>query len=317
MKSQSSNTKYIQHTNKKSVQILGRLFFSCYKYGMDGKIIISSSSLKFGFFRRKIKIMEIEVVDTPFTDALYKSYTKSRDFRFTQVSRIKHTDDITEGHRLYKSALHHYKAFLEVIGKEDHYNPPEVWDETNKWLNIMHRCFTRAWQLHYAGERYDHNLFDECRQHLQQLNADIHDCEFYVETDRMVKHDCWWLEVEGLNDNTTLIDLKDVEYEISNDYDVTVMPYTLGKNFKIAYLDNDIVAEDVHNIDKKTYFSLKIDSERKIRNMFESPNFAAWKKENNYDGPIGGIPIGNISKRYIKPDRLWFLNGPVNIDWLT
>jgi len=262
--------------------------------------------------------MEIEVVDTPFTDALYQSYIKSRDFRFTHVVRRKHYKDISEGHNLYKSALYHYRSFLEYIDKEDQYNPPEVWDETTKWLNILHRCFTRGWQDTYAGERYDYRLkTDECKQHLQQLNTDIHDCEFYVETDRMIKHDCKWFEVEGLNDSNTLIELKNVEYEISNDYDVTVMPYTLGKNFKIAYLDNDIIAEDVNNIDKKTYFSLKIDHDRKIRNMFESTDFAAWKKENNYDGPIGGIPIGNIIKRLPETKTLHSFVGPVNIDWLT
>lgn len=262
--------------------------------------------------------MEIEVVDTPFTDALYQSYIKSGDFRFTHVVRRKHYKDISEGHRLYKSALYHYKSFLKYIDKEDQYNPPEVWDETNKWLNILHRCFTRGWQDTYAGERYDYRLkTDECKQHLQQLNTDIHDCEFYVETDRMIKHDCKWFEVEGVNDSNTLIELKNVEYEISNDYDVTVMPYTLGKNFKIAYLDNDIIAEDVNNIDKKTYFSLKIDHDRKIRNMFESTDFAAWKKENNYDGPIGGIPIGNIIKRLPETKTLHSFVGPINIDWLT
>lgn len=263
--------------------------------------------------------MEIEVIDTPFTDALYKSYMKSKDFRFTHIARRKGDNDITKGHALYQNALYHYRSFLACIGREDHYNPPEVWDETNKWLNILHRCFTRGWKGTYFGKPYRYELKnEECQHHLLQLNANIHECEYYVENDRMKTHDCSWFEVEGLNDESTLINLESIEYEISNDYDVTVMPYTLGKNFKIAYLDNDIVAEDVNNVDKKTYFSLKIDYDRRIRNMFESDDFAAWKKENKYDGPVGGIPIGNITRwpRPMRSRAIYMKGNAIDVGWV-
>lgn len=238
-----------------------------------------------------IRFMRIDTVKSDFIDALFSSYKNQKEFSFRNVVRIDH--EFPENpQEIWSEALFHYREFLRLAGLKEEIKFDNTFDFTNRQTNALHRIFTRAHKELYNGHSITKT--EEMQFHLHTINDKIHTIESRIINERQTKFDLRWFEVEGSLDKADRIWLENLNVEVDDRYDVTAMPYILGKNFKIAFTDYDDIEEDVMNIGPYTHFSLKIDFDNKIKNLYRSQEFNEWKKKNNYVGPVGGIPIGNI-----------------------
>jgi len=277
-------------------------------------------------------VSQIEVVKNSFTDKFISKitemfldyptifYTKTyggimlsppQGFVDTQIQRL--TDTINELNAMGTDFL--YQVDVDLMQKRT--------KETQHYLNDLHRAFTTAHRSYYDGPPYVWNdrvpltfQLKESDQDrflylIDQINDIVHKTELYVKTDlktNNISELAQQVEIIAntyINDGTRLIkecffniEQEDYPYwDDSGDYDVWVGTSILGKDYIIAYYeDDDAGAWDItHMLGYSAKLAIDISPLRRS-DIVKTTDFQNWLAKGGvtYTPAICGMPVGRV-----------------------
>jgi hypothetical protein len=209
-----------------------------------------------------------------------------------------------------------YYQLLKTVGAEDQINPPKNFDNTNFYLNKLHRVFTTALEKKTVFDKKIESS-EKILGLINQINDSCHMIEPEVMNDTLKNYLPKKISAYELHPNpqnkSNLIVCTDHLDLITQDADIFAVKHITGKDFMTAYFNEDTANSwDVNNA-WITYPSFLFDLDHDIRNFWKSKDFNDWLQRHNYDGPIGYIPIAkldemtkNILKIMLKQDSKSF-----------
>lgn len=236
----------------------------------------------------------INLLSNSYVEHMIKNHDTSglwSEHTITIPSRMPYNFD--EVNSLWKDILNCYNNFLSIIEHEDLVSPPEVFDMSNKYTNILHRVFTTySWHETYFGNRVKYT--QEGRDIVEDMNIYIHELEKYIENKtRNSFEPVTWMDIQGEIGAHNRYFFSDEELEnISTEHSVFCVKHILGKDHLIAYLDED----EPNHWDVQTswisYCGFCIDLKGDIKRAWKDPNFNKWLKGSK----IGYYPVGDMSQ---------------------
>jgi hypothetical protein len=166
-----------------------------------------------------------------------------------------------------------YYQLLKTVGAEDQINPPKNFDNTNFYLNKLHRVFTTALEKK--------TVFDKKIETSEKILG--------------LKISAYELHPNPQNKSNLIVCTDHLDL-ITQDADIFAVKHITGKDFMTAYFNEDTANSwDVNNA-WITYPSFLFDLDHDIRNFWKSKDFNDWLQRYNYGGPIGYIPIAKLDE---------------------
>lgn len=238
--------------------------------------------------------LTINLLDSSYVDHMISNHDTSGTWSeklITIPSRMPY--DSEQINSIWQDILRCYNIFLDIIDHEDLVSPPQVFDMTNKYTNILHRVFTTySWHNTYFGNQVEYT--EEGRNNVEDMNTYIHELEKYVENPtRESFNPVSWIDIQGEIGAHNRYFFSEEELEnISTEHSVYCVKHILGKDHLIAYLDED----DPDNWDVQTswisYCGFCIDFKGDIRRAWKDSSFNEWLEESN----AGYYPVGDMSQ---------------------
>lgn len=270
----------------------------------------------YAYIDTNILTIPIELVDTPYRQHFVDKLHLVSDWTVQTSSRptVKNYNSSVVKSNWDILKLTYYKL-CKILGHTPKYSLPDNFDNSNYYLNILHRYFTTAHTFNtWDGKSFemDETIFSL----IHSLNDSVHVIENYVTNDKMLpylENPIKWMEIMGNPDTIEKIFPLDKYPEyISKDYNVYAIKHITGKDFITSYFDNDTAnAWDIQNF-HITYIGLCIDVFGDFKRIWSSKHFKKWIKQNNFTGKIGYFPVGNISQENIQYLQENFYNTTVN-----
>lgn len=236
----------------------------------------------------------VNLLDNEYVNFMIENHEKSGDWNANYIKIPSCMPyDADEIDSLWKSILLSYRKFLEIIAHQDLINPPEVFDNTNIYTNILHRIFTTySWHNTYCGVEVDYT--QEGRDVVEQMNVDIHELEKYIVNSTRDNYEAVsWIDIQGQISAENRYFFSDEELQnISTTHTVYCVKHILGKDHIIAYLDEDV--PDAWDVQTSfiSYCGFCIDFRGDIRRAWKEQKFTQWLGNNS----PGYYPVGDMSK---------------------
>jgi len=199
----------------------------------------------------------------------------------------------------WNKIIESYYQLLNLVDIKDEIYPPKEFDQTNFYLNKLHRVFTTALEKKTV---FDQKIIvsEKILQLINQINDSCHIIEPEVTNSTLKNYfpnKIHAYEIYSIPQNkTNLIDCRKYLDLVSQDADIFAVKHITGKDFMTAYFNEDTADSwDVNNA-WITYPSFLFDLNGDIRSFWQSKDFKNWLDLHNYRGSIGYIPIAKLDE---------------------
>lgn len=256
--------------------------------------------------------ISFKLLETPYKEHIVKTKDTVKNWRVSQQQRPHvlecNQKVIDENWNILKNNYYKLCAIYKVKPK---YQLPIKFDNTNYWLNILHRYFTTCFTYHTCDD-VKLEINNEILKIINEINDSVHEIENFVETKTKLKfknRPVKWLEIIGdPNSKHNLFVLDDFLKFTSQNYNVYAIKHITGKDFLTAFFDEDTSNSwDITNY-HITYIGFTIDVYGDLHKLWNNTEFRKWIIKHGYLGPIGYFPVGNINQSDLKYLQTNFYN---------
>jgi len=249
-------------------------------------------------------VIPVNLCDTPYKKHLIDNLNSIEDWRAKSLSRptVKEYNDKVVNDNW--SILHeYYYKLCQILQTPPKYNLPNKFDNTNYYLNILHRYFTTA-RTHKTWDNKHFDMNEEIYDLINGLNDSVHIIETYTSNSIIEAYKSKpvrWLELIGTPENNdNLLKVDDYPEYTSQNYNVYAIKQITGKDFITSFFDNDTAnAWDIQNF-HITYIGFCIDVFGDFKRIWSDERFIKWLEQSNYNGKVGYFPVGNIKGKHLR-----------------